>query len=422
MSRVSIAKMREAISRQEDMDGKKYSLLGIGPMSRPVIEAAFMTAKEKDFPLMFIASRNQIDSEKFGGGYVCGWNQRDFVSEIQIIADKVGFKGIYHICRDHGGPWQRDKERNDKLPEAEAMEIGIQSFLEDLEAGFDLLHVDPTKDPHYDKIVPLDLVIKRTVTIIEAVEKERLGKGLPEVSYEVGTEETSGGLTEADAFGDFIRTLTEKLKAKGLPMPVFIVGQTGTLTRLTENVGHFDPSTARMLSETAAEFGIGLKEHNGDYLSDFVLYTHPILGITGINVAPEFGVAETEAYLMLETLENFVYENGYPIMRSGFYKAISTEAVNCERWRKWMVGDTRSMPLEAVFEDEKLVELITQTGGHYTFESQAVKESLAVMISNLERAGLRPYEIVIDRIKRSIARYVECLNLEGLTTKILANL
>ena len=50
-----------------------------------------------------------------------------------------------YLCRDHGGPWQRDKERKDHLPEEEAMRLGKISYVYDLENGFDLLHIDPTK-------------------------------------------------------------------------------------------------------------------------------------------------------------------------------------------------------------------------------------------------------------------------------------
>ena len=418
MSKIGVTQMRKAVNLLEEKEGFKCTLLGIGPMSLPVIEASFLLAKEKDFPLMFIASRNQIDSECFGRGYVCNWDQSDFIREIKKVADKTNFDGIYHICRDHGGPWQRDEEKNNKLAEAEAMDIGIKSFIDDMIAGFDLLHVDPTKDPHSEGIAPIELTLKRTVSIIDALEKERIARALPRVAYEVGTEDIVGGLTSPDAYSAFIKELTDQLKAKGLPLPDFIVGQTGTLTRLTENVGDFDPATARHLSEKAAEFGVGLKEHNGDYLSDFILHIHPLAGISGINVAPEFGVAETEAYLLLHEIENFAFNNGLLQSKSDFYNAISVETVRCERWRKWMVDESADMSVDAVLSDEKLVRLITETGGHYTFEAKAVKESINTMFENLSSLGLRPESIVLDKLKRSIGRYVECLNLEGLTSKI----
>lgn len=58
-----------------------------------------------------------------------------------------------------------------KLPTEEAMEIGLQSYFDDAEAGFDLLHIDPTKDPHCTGIVPLSTVLERTVYLIEKSKK-----------------------------------------------------------------------------------------------------------------------------------------------------------------------------------------------------------------------------------------------------------
>ena len=86
----------------------------------------------------------------------------------------------YYLCRDHGGPWQRDEERRAKLPEKEAMERGLTSYYADIDAGFDLLHIDPTKDPDYAMgTVPMDTVLNRTVELIEKTEAYRKAKGKP---------------------------------------------------------------------------------------------------------------------------------------------------------------------------------------------------------------------------------------------------
>jgi len=47
--------------------------VGIGPMSSNLLQATFELAQEYDFPPMYIASRNQVDVDEFGGGYVNGW-------------------------------------------------------------------------------------------------------------------------------------------------------------------------------------------------------------------------------------------------------------------------------------------------------------------------------------------------------------
>ena len=210
--------------------GQSATLLGIGPMSKNCVQATLELSKEDDYPVMFIASRNQVDADELGGGYVNGWNQFTFAQAVQEVAEEINYDNLYYLCRDHGGPWQRDKERNDHLPVKEAMDLGKKSYIADIEAGFDLLMIDPTKDPfEIGKVIPLDIVLERTVELIEFCESERKKRNLPEIGYEVGTEETNGGLTSTETYETFILRLKEELSKRNLPMPTFIVGQTGTL-------------------------------------------------------------------------------------------------------------------------------------------------------------------------------------------------
>lgn len=418
MKKITMTDMMKAMFELEREENLKCTLLGIGPMSPDLIEASFLLAREKDFPLMFIASRNQVDADELGGGYVCNWDQYRFVDDISKISSKTGFEGLYYICRDHGGPWQRDNERNEKLPPEKAMQLAKESYLADLLAGFDLLHIDPTKNPHYESVVPIDLVLDYTVELIEYIESERKKRDLPPVAYEVGTEETNGGLTSVDIYMDFIKELNSRLSAKGLPSPVFIVGQTGTLTRNTENIGHFDGDTAQRLSDAAKKYSVGLKEHNGDYLSEKILYMHPLLGITATNVAPEFGVVETRACLMLADIENYMFERNRIKEKSNFVKTIQQESIKSGRWKKWLGGELANLSLDDILKDEKISHLITEICGHYTFDNPAVKQERMRMYNNLSELGLNPHEIVISNLKKSIGKYVECFNLSGLTTRI----
>lgn len=398
----------------------KSTLLGIGPMSRTLIKASFLLAKEKDFPLMFIASRNQVDAKKLGGGYVCNWDQRGFSTSIDRIADEVGFEGLYYKCRDHGGPWQRDNERNARLPEKEAMELGKESYLEDLLNGFDLLHIDPTKDPYtVGKVVPLEDVIRRTVELIEYVEGERKDRKLPPVAYEVGTEETNGGLTSRETYESFIKELSAILEEKGLPQPLFIVGQTGTLTRLTENVGNFRSDNAIELANIAKKYHVGLKEHNGDYVKDHILLEHPAVGITAMNVAPEFGSVETRGYLQLIKLEEDLHQNGFINNTSMLGKILRKEAVESERWRKWLTDDRAQLSVSEALKDEELVQKITEISGHYTLDKKVVKDGIQRLYENLSSVGIDGEEYIIYKLKGSINRYVQCFNLEGVTSRIL---
>ena len=400
-------------------EGKGSTLLGIGPMSGRLLRASFELAKEKDFPLLFIASRNQVDAEELGGGYVNGWNQQTFMKAIRSTAEQVGFNGLYYVCRDHGGPWQRDKERNDHLDEETAMELGKKSYVADIEAGFDLLHIDPTKDPfEMGKVIPLETVLKRTVELIEYCEQERKKRNLPEIGYEVGTEETNGGLTSTETYESFIIELTNELERKGLPKPTFIVGQTGTLVKKTENVGTFNFSNAKDLAGVAKKYGVGLKEHNGDYIEDDVLLAHLPAHITATNVAPQYGTEETRAYLSLSKVEEKLKEEGLIKETSNIRNILLEHAIKSERWRKWMVGEQKDATVDEIFKDENLAEEILDIAGHYTFNNEEVKEGIQQLFYNLKENNIDGDRFVVDRIKRSLNTYIECYNLEGSTTRI----
>ena len=206
------------------------------------------------------------------------------------------------------------------------------------------------------------------------------------------------------------------LDKKGLPMPLFVVGQTGTLTRLTTNVGQYDTPTATKLSNVTHKYGTGLKEHNGDYLSNAILLEHPVIGLDAMNVAPEFGLVETEALLELATIEEkFVSKEEQSNIRA----ILAEHAVKGERWRKWMVGGKGKYSVQEIMQNADDVKLITSMCGHYTLEDAEVKEAVSKLNANVEKLGLSPKTYVIKKIKDSIDRYVYCFGLYGTTSKII---
>ena len=399
--------------------GRPSTLIGIGPMSPNLLQATFELARDCDFPPMFIASRNQVDLDELGGGYVNGWDQFRFAADIKAAAEAVGYEGDYYLCRDHGGPWQRDGERNAHLPEDEAMALARMSYKADLEAGFDLLMIDPTKDPYQiGKVIPLDVVLSRTVDLIQYCEDERRALGLPEIGYEVGTEETNGGLTSTEKYQEFIERLKVELGDRGLPMPTFIVGQTGTLTRLTEQVGHYDFDNAVSLAKMAASYGVGLKEHNCDYLDDITMLIHAPAGVTASNVAPQFGTEETRALLRLAELEGKLAEKGLVAEPSHLRDVLLERAILTERWRKWMVGEDTKLTVEQIFADPEKALVILDIAGHYTFNEEPVKAEVAKNAANLAACHIDAQRYAVDCIKRSIRQFVEGYNLEGLGARL----
>ena len=419
MKKIPIQDYVKAMLKLQEQ-GEYASLLGIGPMSPNLIKASLELAKDFDFPIMYIASRNQVDKDELGGGYVNGWDQKRFHEDIQKVAKELDCEGYYYLCRDHGGPWQRDKERNDHLPEAQAMDIAKESYVADMENGFDLLMIDPTKDPfEMGKVIPLETVISRTIELIEFCEIERKKRNLPEIGYEVGTEETNGGLTTTERYEEFVQKLKVLLEEKDLPMPTFIVGQTGTLTRKTEQVGHFNYRNAYDLSVMAKKYGVGLKEHNGDYLDDKTLLLHLPSGVTAINVAPQYGTEETRAYLSLCEVEDRLYDEGVLEHKSNLKAVLLEKAIKTGRWRKWMVGDQVNLTIEEILSNHELSLEVLDIAGHYAFNDEEVKKEISILYENMRKAHIDGNRYVIEHIKRPIKQYIECLNLAGINKKVL---
>lgn len=416
--KLSIKQAITGILKLQDQ-GRYSTLIGIGPMSSNLLKASFELARDEDFPLMFIASRNQVDKDELGGGYVNGWNQQTFAADIKQVAADTDFTGLYYLCRDHGGPWQRDEERNAHLSVEKAMHLAKESYLADIEAGFDLLMIDPTKDPfQMGKVVDLDKIIEWTVELLEFCETERKKRNLPEIGYEVGTEETNGGLTTTERYETFIKKLQAELSSRDLPMPSFIVGQTGTLTRLTEQVGHWNYANAIDLAKMAKKYGVGLKEHNADYMDDETLLLHNPAHITASNVAPQYGTEETRAYLKLIKVERRLKKEGLIKQASNLYDVLLDKAIRTERWRKWMEGDDVNLKVEDVLQDERLSTEILDISGHYAFNDPAVKMEIKTLYANLQANNIDGPRFVIEHIKRPLLQYIKDLNLTGLTTAL----
>lgn len=305
------------------------------------------------------------------------------------------------------------------MPVREAMELGKRSYAYDLKAGFDMLHIDPTKIPTETGVVRMNPVLEYTIELIDFCEAERKRLGLPEIDYEVDTEETNGWLTGADDYEAFIRKLNAELESRDLPKPVFIVGQTGTLTRMTTNVGHYSRRQAKALSDISRKYGVGLKEHNGDYLDAENLGEHPALGIAATNVAPEYGTVETRAWLMLAEMEKNLHECGIIAEVSSFKQVLTRQAVLCQRWKKWMLDVDRELTPEQIMQDEGRCRDIADLCGHYVYNTDEVKAEMTLLCEHLSAAGLDPHAFVINEIKHSLERYIDSFNMEGITTCVM---
>lgn len=369
---------------------KNCTLLAVGPVSVNCVDAAIEISNQYQIPMMMIASRRQIDSEAHGGGYVNGWTTRQF-SDYVKTKDQIG---NVILARDHGGPWQNPLEvqRNDSIDKA--MTSAKASYRADIDAGFNILHIDPSIDIHEKP--DLNIILDRVFELYEycsiyAAEKNR------QVLFEVGTEEQSGLVETTEDLEYLLSRIKEFCREKELPLPMFVVVQIGTRVMETKNIGLLEKAMNTPESnshiyknipeivQTCNRAGIRIKVHNGDYLSDEAISLHPELGIHAANVAPEFAVTETRALL------NLLKEYSFVRLADRFLEL----SYKSGKWKKWILKDTDASDYERAV-----------IAGHYVYSTEEFIGIKKEAVEHLKKHNIILDEILKQQIKKQIIRYL----------------
>ena len=382
MESLTIEKLNNFLSK------RKCTLLGVGPMSKNCIDASIEISNEHDVPLMLIASRRQIDSNESGGGYVNNWTTEKF-SEYVKTHDKN--KNII-LCRDHGGPWQNDYEKNDKLDLSEAMESAKKSFLTDIKSDFQIIHIDPTIDIHSK--ISTEQIFERVFNLYEYCDtvSKKLNK---KIVFEISLGKEDGGFDSYEEIKHVVSKMESFCSKMNFPLPYFLVVRTGNHVMELQNVGSFESifldkkqttykTNLLKIIELCNKHQIRIKEHNTDYLSDKALQIHPEIGIHAANVAPEFAVVETRAFLSLlkknqleAELEKFI-EISY----------------SSKKWEKWMLDNSQ------LGKQEKAI-----ISGHYIFGKNEFIE-LKNDVENKISLDVSLDSYLKTEIKKSLIRYL----------------
>lgn len=285
------------------MDWSKFKL-GVGPMSKEVVNACLNYSKQHNFPLMIIGSRNQVD---FNSGYA--FYTQELVEFIKT--NPYYDKNLIKICRDHCGPYFADNDKN--LSYKEIVELCKLTIKEDLSKNFDLLHID--------------------VSRVDSKKQPELAKQLiefalninPNIAIEFGSEDNTGNnlydtLYMLNKQIDLVQPYKENIK--------FLVNQTGSLTKHTQ-IGIFNEELTQTLSEKIHQAGFLFKEHNADYLQAEQVKIHKKSGIDAINIAPQLGYTHT--YVLSKLGYNYPNE----------LKNYKQYVIEKNLWRKWIVDSVR---------------------------------------------------------------------------------
>jgi hypothetical protein len=233
----------------------------IGPMSKNVVDTIIEFCNETNNIIGLIPSRRQVE---YTGGYVNNWTTEEFSTYVTSLP----------LQRDHAGPGQGTIDDD-----------GFESLTYDSKY-LNLIHIDPWKKyPNY--IDGLDCTIKMIRHCYELN---------PKIEYEVGTEEAIRRF-EPWELNELIKDLYAYLPPEMFKKIKYLVIQSGTSLKGTNQTGTYDSDRLERMIKVCKSHALLSKEHNGDYIPVSVIKEKFKLGLDAINIAPEFGLIETETYL-----------------------------------------------------------------------------------------------------------------------------
>lgn len=287
-------------------------------MTKNVVDTILEYSNKSGNIIGLIPSRRQIE---FDGGYVNNWTTEEFSKYVKSISSSTIVK------RDHSGPGQGQLDDD-----------GYQSLSEDCK-HLDLIHIDPWK-----KYPAFNLGLKETIRMIEYCYDLN-----PNIEYEVGTEEAIRRF-EPYEVDELVSQLKSKLDSEVFAKIKYLVIQSGTSLKGNTQTGAYDSQRLLDMIAVAKKHNLISKEHNGDYIPMHIIHEKFNLGLDSINIAPEFGLIETQTYLdqMQEDSEEF--QNFWQI------------CYDSNKWVKWV--DTSFDP---IVNKKELIQIC----GHYVLSSPA---------------------------------------------------
>lgn len=333
------------------MDWSQYKL-GVGPMSPEVVAACLKYSQLNHFPLMFIASRNQVHANS---GYA--FNTENLVKFIK--QNEFYDSNLIKICRDHCGPYFSDSDKNTSYNEI--VNECMDTIGNDIENNFDLIHIDVSR-----------VELEKQSRLAESLIQHALNLN-PNILLEFGSEDNTGQnlfdtLHMVDKQINFANTYKNNIK--------FLVNQTGSYTKHTQ-VGIFNQELCASIASKIHDAGFLFKEHNADYLNMDQVKLHKQTGVDAINIAPQLGYIHT-----------------YVINKLGYYykkelNDFKNYVLSKNLWKKWIVDSVQD------------VETKFLVSAHYFLNSEQ-----SMLIKNIiERKSLPFTKILYDEISIVLDQY-----------------
>lgn len=315
------------------VNNMKQFKLGFGPMSKDIVKVLAAYTKNNNYPLMIIASRNQVD---FDTGYVCT------SAELSELVKEYRNSNLL-LCRDHCGPGFSDRDRGlDLAAQIVRCKNTIQA---DIAAGFDLIHIDVSR------------VATDQLTVAQELIEFALSLN-PDIKLEFGSEDNTG--IDIESSIGRIEQQLEFLSAYRNNV-VFFVTQTGSLTK-DGQAGSFDVERNRRIGEQIRAAGFLFKEHNADYFTAADIQQRIDAGVDSLNIAPQLGKLQTDLLKLSAPPElwrkfaDYVYSQNY--------------------WQRWVADGQTDQ------------DIAVSVSGHYCFNSEPYRNIISAIDADLFNSEL----------------------------------
>jgi hypothetical protein len=148
-----------------------------------------------------------------------------------------------------------------------------------------------------------------------------------------------------------------------------VVIQSGTKLYQTSNVGVYDEKKLKEFLSVIKTYNSDIlsKEHNCDYIPPSSIKEKFKLGLSSINIAPEFGVMETDVYL--HNINNNIT----------LFDKLFEMCYYSNTWRKWILPNK-------TFEESKISKnQLIRICGHYILETDDFKKEIKNELPNLDK-------------------------------------
>ena len=191
---------------------------------------------------------------------------------------------------------------------------------------------------------------------------EHCDKINPNLKYEIGTEEAIRYF-DVDELEKLISGIKKKLNPSIFDKIKYLVIQSGTSLKGNIQTGKYDKNRLLDMVNLAKKYNFLSKEHNGDYIPVNVIKEKFNLGLDTINIAPEFGLIETQTYLD-EIKDENIFDKFWKI------------CYDSNRWVKW-VNDS----FNPYINKEELVKIC----GHYVLSNEKFLSEIKINFPNIDK-------------------------------------